>query len=100
MAQSKNVLAVMGLLCVNRTFREQFFANPRHACARFVGDDLSSHELEQIEALGGHGCLPAGRTRVEFVSQAQNAFDQVYVAYLCPMRPCPDPDPDDEPEAS
>lgn len=97
MAKSTNVLAVMGLLCVNPDFREQFFANPRGACAGFVGDELSSYELEQIDALAGNGRLPNGKTRDQFVAEARDAFDNVCVTYLCPMRPCPDPDNGPEP---
>ena len=86
--RSKDVLAVMGLLCVNEEFRAEFFANPRAAAQGFVGA-LTAAELQQIDDLGGNGQMPPGFTREGFVPRAQAAFGDVYTAYECPVRPCP-----------
>lgn len=88
MERSKDVLAVMGLLCVNREFRDRFFADPRTTAESFVGE-LSASELQQVDDLAGRGELPPGLTREEFVPPAKDAFDGVYAFYLCPRRPCP-----------
>jgi hypothetical protein len=92
--RSKDVLAVMGLLCVNEEFRAEFFANPRAAAKGFVGA-LTAAELQQIDDLGGYGEMPHGFVREAFVSRAQAAFGDVYTAYECPVRPCPKPKEDD-----
>jgi hypothetical protein len=92
--RSKDVLAVMGRLCVDPAFRSYFFADPRAAARGFVGE-LSTSELQQIDDLGGNGEKPQGLARDAFVAQAHNAFGGVFSAYACPQRPCPgreDPD--------
>jgi len=91
MASSKDVLSVLGMLCVSRDFRKDFFANPQAAAQRLVGL-LRPDELEQILNLAGQGSLPSGLTRDTFVSRMGMALDQVYVASECPNPPCP-PDP-------
>ena len=96
--RSKDVLAVLGLLCVNEEFRAQFFANPRGAAQEFVGA-LNDAELQQIDDLGGNGQMPVGFNRDAFVPRAQAAFGNVYSAYECPVRPCPNPE-DDNPVAA
>lgn len=88
MERSKDVLAVMGLLCVNRQFRGEFFADPRTAAQTFVGE-LTPSELEQIDDLGGRGPLPSEFDHDRFIGGATDAFDAVYAFYLCPKRPCP-----------
>ena len=92
--RSKDVLAVVGRLCVDPDFREAFFADPRGAAREFVGE-LSTSELEQIDDLGGNGEVPEGFNRELFIPHAQGSFGNVYSAYDCPERPCPgrgDPD--------
>jgi hypothetical protein len=92
--RSKDVLAVMGRLCVDEEFRSYFFADPRGAAQAFVGE-LSTSELKQIDDLGGNGAMPVGLNREMFVPRAQAAFGHVYSAFDCPARPCPgkgDPD--------
>ena len=82
---SMKVLAVVGRLCVSRTFRDDFFANPRDVALRFAGP-LEDWELLQIDDLGGHSQPPApGFTK----DGAKARFDGVYTFYLCPERPCP-----------
>lgn len=88
MERSKDVLAVMGLLCVNRQFRGKFFADPRTAAQTFVGK-LTPSELKQIDDLGGRGRLPSGFDRDRFIGEAKDTFDVVSAFYLCPKRPCP-----------
>lgn len=88
MAPSKDVLAVMGMLCVDRDFRKEFFADPRRAATHLVGE-LSEGELTQIDNLGGKGVVPEAMTRVAFVDQVRTHFDQLYADYNCPDPPCP-----------
>jgi len=85
---SKNVLAVVGRLCVSRQFRDNFFADPRRVAEEFVGP-LAAWELQQIDDLGGQGEVPPTFTREAFVGGAKEKFDVVYSFYLCPTRPCP-----------
>jgi hypothetical protein len=66
MARSKNVLAVLGMLCVDEEFRAWFFTTPRSAAAYLVGA-LTEDELRQIDDLGGY-------------SDAQEALQCVYDA--------------------
>lgn len=86
--RSKDVLAVVGRLCVDPDFRTAFFADPRGAARAFVGE-LSTYELEQIDDLAGNGEMPEGFSRETFIPQAQGAFGHVNSAYDCPERPCP-----------
>lgn len=91
MASSKDVLSVLGMLCVSRTFRRDFFENPQGTAESLVGT-LRPDELEQVMNLAGQGKLPEGLTRDTFVSRLRSALDQVYIASECPNPPCP-PDP-------
>jgi hypothetical protein len=91
MASSKEVLSVLGMLCISRKFRKDFFDNPQ-AMAESVVGKLRPDEVEQILNLAGAGKMPAGLTRDTFVSRLKAALDQVYIASECPDPPCP-PDP-------
>ena len=95
MASSKDVLAVLGNLCISRKFRRDFFENPQAVAESLVGR-LRPDEVEQILAIAGAAKLPSGLTRETFVKRLQGAFDQVYLAADCPDPPCP-PDPFAEP---
>ena len=95
MASSKDVLAVLGSLCISRRFRKAFFENPQATAESLVGR-LRPDEVEQLLALAGAGKLPAGLTKETFVSRLQGSLEQVYLAADCPNPPCP-PDPDPEP---
>jgi hypothetical protein len=97
MASSKEVLSVLGMLCISRKFRRDFFENPQALAESLVGK-LRDDEIEQILALAGQGKLPAGLTRDTFVSRLKTALDQVYIASECPDPPCP-PDPEPDPPA-
>jgi hypothetical protein len=97
MASSKEVLSVLGMLCISRTFRKDFFDNPQAVAEKLVGT-LRPDEIEQILDLAGQGKLPAGLTRDSFLSRLKTALDQVYIASECPNPPCP-PDPYAEPAA-
>ena len=97
--RSKDVLAVLGRLCIDEDFRSYFFADPRGAALAFVGE-LSTSELEQIDDLGGNGEMPEGFNRELFVPTAQTAFDKVLSAYDCPERPCPGRKNPDESESA
>src|SRR5580765_7535733 len=97
MASSKEVLSVLGMLCISRKFRKEFFERPQAMAESLVGR-LRPDEVEQVLALAGQGKLPAGLTRDAFVSRLKTALDQVYIAADCPDPPCP-PDPDPDPPA-
>ena len=85
---SQKVLAVVGRCCVSRSFREQFFENPRPVAQAFVGT-MTESELEQIDDISGNGTLPPNVRREDFKPSADKAFDVVFSFYLCPTRPCP-----------
>lgn len=94
MASSKQVLAVLGNLCISRRFRKAFFEKPQATAESLVGR-LRPDEIEQILALAGAGKLKAGSTQETYVNRLQAALEQVYLASDCPDPPCPpDPDPD------
>jgi hypothetical protein len=95
MASSKEVLSVLGMLCISRKFRRDFFENPQ-ALAESVVGKLRPDEVEQIIRLGGAGKLPTGMTRDTYTARLKEALDQVYVAATCPTPPCPE-DPDSDP---
>lgn len=91
MASSKEVLSVLGMLCISRKFRKGFFENPQ-AMAESVVGKLRPDEVEQIMNLAGQGKLKEGLTKETFVTRLQTALDQVYIAADCPDPPCP-PEP-------
>jgi hypothetical protein len=94
MASSKEVLAVLGNLCISRRFRKAFFENPQATAESLVGR-LRPDEVEQILALAGAGKMPSGLTQDAYLSRLKAALDAVYLASDCPNPPCPpDPDPD------
>ena len=97
MASSKDVLSVLGMLCISRKFRRDFFENPQAVAESLVGR-LRDDEVEQILALAGQGKLPDGLTPDSYLSRLKAALDQVYIASDCPNPPCP-PDPDPDPAA-
>ena len=97
MASSKDVMAVLGMLCVSRKFRREFFESPQATAERAVGR-LRPDEVEQILAIAGAGKLPTGLKQDAFLSRLQQALDQVYCAFDCPDPPCP-PDPEPPPAA-
>ena len=90
MARSKDVYTVLGLLCLDETYRDDFFANPRQAANRLVGS-LTNNELAQIERIGGLSGISGDRS--EYVREAKEAFAELREAIKCPVFPCPDPDP-------
>jgi hypothetical protein len=88
MAASKDVLAVLGMLCVSQPFRTEFFADPQAKAASLVGA-LRPDEIEQIMWLAGQGAT-AGLTGNAFCERLKTALDSVYAAIDCPDPPCPD----------
>lgn len=96
MAGSKNVMGVVGLLCVNQQFRTDFYNDPLVTVRRVFGG-LTADETAQIERLAGLNALPSGMTRDAFVTQSHNALQGVYAAIncSCPSPPCPCPDNSD-----
>jgi hypothetical protein len=90
MERSKEVYAVLGMLCLSETYRNDFFANPHAAANRLVGS-LTPNELQQLERVAGVRGI-TGDT-AEYVRQVKDAFGQVYAMLRCPVFPCPKPDP-------
>ena len=88
MAASKDVLAVLGMLCVSRPFRTEFFSAPQAKAEALVGK-LREDELEQILWLVGDGDT-GGLTRDAFVDRLKLALDGVWEAVDCPDPPCPE----------
>ena len=94
MACSRDVASVIGMLCISRNFRKDFFDNPQAKAELMVGR-LQPEGLQQVMNLAGQGKLPPGLTPDAYVSRLKAALDQVYAALTCPTPPCPpDPDPD------
>jgi hypothetical protein len=95
MASSKDVLTVLGMLCVDRGFREQFFGNPQGKAEYLVGK-LREDELTRILALAGKRSLPGGKTRQDYIASVTDALEGVSAAIgcTCPSPPCPEPCPD------
>jgi len=91
MAFSKDVLTVVGMCCVSKSFRSDFFKNPSGRGQELVGR-LSDSELEQLERIAGKRdhLLPNGLTRQQYVDQLDRAFDTVSLVCDCPRPPCPD----------
>jgi len=96
MAGSKDVMGVIGLLCVNQRFRSDFYSDPLVTVRRVFGV-LSQDETLQIERLAGLRDLPNGKTRDAFVDESKIGFQGVYAAIncSCPSPPCPCPDSSD-----
>jgi hypothetical protein len=90
MANSQKVLSVLGMLCIDRSFRSEFFAHPQTTAEELVGT-LTGDEIEQIQRLGGEGVLPENMISADFVARLKGALDNVYAAVTCPDPPCPDP---------
>lgn len=94
MACSKDVASIIGMLCISRKFRKEFFEHPQAKAEHMVGR-LQHDDLQHVLNLAGAGKLPAGITRDAYVARMKTALDQVYAAATCPDPPCPpDPDPD------
>lgn len=89
MARSKDVYAVIGLMCIDPEFRDAFFNDWLTTSRKLVGS-LSPDEKEQLEDLAG-----ATRTSDKdvYVGRVKGAFGGVKEALNCPNHPCPDPDP-------
>ncbi len=91
MRRSKDVLAVVGMLCIRPAWRAEFFLNPRGKAKELVGE-LDDEELERIDALAGLRDRPDGLSKDAYVTRISAAFNSVCVALDCPDPPCP-PDP-------
>lgn len=91
--RSKDVLTVLGMLCIRPRWRAQFFENPRAKAQELVGI-LNDFELQQIDDLAGLGKLPREVSRENYVARLTNALDAICLAGNCPDPPCPK-DPDD-----
>jgi hypothetical protein len=89
MAFSKDVLAVLGMCCVDKKFRGEFFSNPSGKAEYLVGR-LREDEVGQLERLAGKTILPPGQTRQDYVNRLDEAFERVSLSCDCPRPPCPD----------
>ena len=89
MARSKDVYAVLGLMCIDPAFREQFFAAWLPTSKRFIGS-LSQDERDQLGRLAGEGFNPTERS--VYVARMQEELEDIQQAMGCPSHPCPDPD--------
>lgn len=90
MARSKDVYAVIGLMCIDSDFRDAFFHDWLTTSRKLVGS-LSDDEKRQLEGVAG-----AGRPETEreaYVARVKGAFGGVKSALNCPSHPCPEPDP-------
>ncbi len=94
-ASSTKVLQVVGLMCLNRRFREDFFNNPVAVSTKVFGE-LSAEEIVDIERLGGGRELPLKVPKEAFRKGLTVACEKVSEALgcdTCPLPPCP-PCPD------
>ena len=93
MAGSKNLMGVVGMLCVNQKFRTDFYTNPIGTVTEVFGSPTAD-EVVQIERLAGLRDLPTGKTRDVFVADSKTGFQGVWAAINCscpsPPRACPD----------
>jgi hypothetical protein len=93
MRRSKDVLAVVGMLCIRPAWRAEFFLNPCAKAEELVGE-LDEDDLVKIEALAGLRSRPKGLSKDQYISRASSAFQSVCQALECPDPPCPsDPMP-------
>ena len=92
MARSQDVYTVLGLMCIDREFRDEFFEHPVATARKLVGS-LTVDEQLQIKRIAGTVGLPGDRA--QYVRQLTDEFDGVYAMLKCPNFPCPDPDPFD-----
>jgi hypothetical protein len=90
MARSKDVYAVLGLLCLDEDYREDFFEDPHAAAKKLVGS-LTHKELAQIKRIAGLAGIKVDRA--EYVRGAKHAFNALNAMIQCPIFPCPDVDP-------
>ena len=92
MARSKDIYAVLGLMCIDKTFRNHFFEQPLMASRKLVGS-LTEDEQQQLKRIAGVIGVKGDRT--EYVCQLNAEFDRLYDFLNCPIHPCPEPDPMD-----
>jgi hypothetical protein len=95
MAGSKNVMGVVGLLCVNKKFRDDFYVSPIATVTQVFGTPTTD-ETAQIERLAGARDLPTGKTKDVFILESKQGFETASAAIncSCPSPPCPYPCPD------
>ena len=89
MAASKDVLTVLGMMCISGSFRTEFFANPQIKAESLVGK-LRPDEVTQIKWLAGIERVPVGLTRDTFIARLDGALANVWAAVDCPDPPCPE----------
>ena len=87
MARSKDVYAVIGKMCVNVSFRNQFFESPEATATSLVGS-LTADEIDQVKRMAGL----SEANRETYVESLKQACGNVYSVMRCPNFPCPDDD--------
>ena len=90
MARSKDVYAVLGLICIDKEFRKQFFEHPLMAARKLVGS-LTADEQQQLKRIAG--VMGVKGDRGDYVCQLNEGLDHVYSMLECPIHPCPRPEP-------
>jgi hypothetical protein len=78
--EREHVLALLGQVCINRPFREAFFADPVAAASTYY--DLTTYERAKLQAF------------VQDPSRAEDIEDaaaELEAAMNCPVIPCPEP---------
>ena len=88
MARSKDVYAVLGLMCIDPEFRRQFFSDWRPTAKKFMGS-ISQDEADQLARIAGEGV----GNRDLYIKKLDDECRKVQNALGCPVHPCPDPDP-------
>jgi hypothetical protein len=86
--RSKNVLAVLGRMAIDKEFRTMFFNAPEATAAGFVGS-LEPFETEQVRDLGGIGPAWSGKDPAPYRANIETALDAVFSICTCPDPPCP-----------
>jgi hypothetical protein len=91
MARSKDIYTVLGLMCIDRKFRTQFFEHPVRTAKKLVGS-LTEDEEAQLKRIAG--VIGVKGDRAEYICKLSEEFDRVHDFLKCPSHPCPDPDPE------
>ena len=81
MARSKDVYTVLGLMCIDPQFRNQFFEHPLKAARQLVGS-LTDDEQQQLRRIAG--VIGVAGDRGEYVCKLNGEFDRLQNFLQCP----------------
>lgn len=90
-ARSKDVYAVLGLMCIDPKFRDAFFRKPAKTASALIGS-LSPDEVRQLNGLAG-ASAGSDAQREAYILALRDRLNGVRMALGCPHFPCPDADP-------